>query len=103
MAVMGVASQAFRDGDLEAAVELLGTEETPEAQPEIGSSWWPIFAALGLSISVVGLVVHAAIFVIGIVIIVAIGFEWTITNWSEKATSDPELNRELRERLMRPI
>ena len=47
--------------------------------------------------------VHAAIFVTGIVIIVAIGFEWTITNWSEKATSDPELNRELRERLMRPI
>ena len=90
MAVMGVVSQAFRDSDPEAATELLDTEETPEAQLETGSSWWPIFAALGLSISVVGLVVHSAIFVIGIVIIVAIGFEWTITNWSEKATSDPE-------------
>jgi len=103
MAVMGVVSQAFRDSDPEAAIEMLGTEEAPEAQPEVGSSWWPIFAALGLSILVVGLVVHAAIFVIGVVIILAIGIEWTMTNWSEKATSDPELNSELRERLMRPI
>ena len=46
---------------------------------------------------------HPAVFVVGIIIIVAIGFEWTITNWSEKASSDPELNSELRERLMRPI
>ena len=58
MAVMGVVSQAFRDSDPEAAIELLGTEEAPEAQPEVDSSWWPIFAALGLSILVVGLVVR---------------------------------------------
>ena len=103
MAVIGVVSQAFRDSDSEAVIELLGTEEAPEAQSDVGSSWWPIFTALGLSILVVGLVVHAAIFVLGIVIIFAIGIEWTMTNWSEKATSDPELNRELRERLMRPI
>ena len=103
MAVMGIVSQAFRDSEPEAAIELLGIEEAPEAQTTIGGSWWPVFAALGLSISVVGLVVHAAIFITGIVIIVAIGIEWTMTNWSEKATSDPELNSELRERLMRPI
>ena len=92
MAVMGIVTQAFRDSDLEAASELLGIEEVPEAQSEVGSSWWPVFAALGVSV-----------FVIGIVIVLLIGFEWTMTNWSEKATADPKLNSELRERLMRPI
>ena len=103
MAVMAIVSQAFRDSEPEAAIELLGVDEVPEAQSEIGNSWWPVFSALGVSILVVGLVVHPAVFVVGIIIIVAIGFEWTMTNWSEKASSDPELNSELRERLMRPI
>ena len=103
MAVIGIVTQAFRDSDLEAASELLGTEEVPEAQSVVGSSWWPVFAALGVSILAVGLVVNSAIFVIGIIIVLVIGFEWTMTNWSEKATADPKLNSELRERLMRPI
>ena len=48
MAVMGIVSQAFRDSDLEAASELLGIEDLPQAQNEVGNSWWPVFAALGL-------------------------------------------------------
>ena len=86
MAVMGIVSQAFRDSDLEAASELLGIEDLPQAQNEVGNSWWPVFAALGLSILAVGLVVNSAVFIIGIIIVLVIGFEWTITNWSEKAT-----------------
>ena len=103
MALMGITSQAFRDGDPEAALELLDLEEPPPAQPIVENSWWPSFGALGVSILVVGLVVHPAIFVIGLVIVVVVSLEWTMTNWSEKATSDPGKNRELRENLLRPI
>ena len=53
MAVMGIVSQAFRDSDLEAASELLGIEDLPQAQNEVGNSWWPVFAALGLSLSLI--------------------------------------------------
>ncbi len=94
---------AFRDADAEAAAELLGLDTAPDSQPEVGSSLWPVFAGLGAASSAVGLVVHPAVFVTGLLILVAVGVEWTMTNWSEKATGDPERNRELRENLLRPI
>ena len=102
-ALMGLTAQAFRDGDADAVAEVLGLDIAPEAQPIVGASWWPIFGGLGLGVVAVGLVVHAAVFVVGLCILIAVGFEWTMTNWSERATADPATNRELRERLMRPI
>ena len=103
MALLGLTTQVFRDGDAEATAEVLGLEVAPEAQVAVGRSWWPVFAAVGLGVVAVGLVVHAAVFVVGLCILAAVGFEWTMTNWSERATGDPATNRELRERLMRPI
>ena len=49
MAVMAIVSQAFRDSEPEAAIELLGVDEVPEAQSEIGNSWWPVFSISNLS------------------------------------------------------
>jgi hypothetical protein len=103
MALLGLTAQIFRDGDAEATAEVLGLEVAPEAQVAVGRSWWPVFAAVGLGVVAVGLVVDAAVFVVGLCILAAVGFEWTMTNWSERATGDPATNRELRERLMRPI
>jgi len=102
-ALLGLTAQVFRDGDAEAAAEVLGLEVAPEAQVAVGRSWWPIFTAVGLGVAAVGLVVHAAVFVVGLCMLAVVGFEWTMTNWSERATGDPVTNRELRERLMRPI
>ena len=96
-------SIAFRDGDAEAAAELLGTDDAPPAQRPVGGSWWPVFAALGVGATAVGAVVHPAIFVIGICAVAAVAVEWTMTNWSEKVSGDPEANAEARENLMRPI
>ena len=103
MLLFALVAQAFRDADGDAAAQVLGLEDIPQAQPVLGRSWWPIFAAIGLGVMSVGLVVHTAIFVVGVCIIFAIGFEWTMTNWSERATADPLVNRELRERLLRPV
>ena len=102
-ALLGLVSIAFRDADAESVAEGLGLDSAPEAQAAVGSSLWPLLGALGIGSIAVGLVVHPAVFVIGIFIVVAVGFEWTITNWSEKATGDPVANRELRERLLRPV
>ena len=103
LALVGLMAVAFRDADAEAQAEALGMDEAPETQAVVGNSLWPIFGALGIGAVAVGLVVHPAIFVIGLCILVAVGVEWTMTNWSEKVSGDTEANAVARENLMRPI
>ena len=103
LAKFGLIAVAFRDGDAEVQAEVLGLDEAPVGQVAVGNSLWPVFGALGIGAIGVGLVVHSAIFVMGLVIVAAIGIEWTMTNWSEKVSGDPAANAEARENLMRPI
>ncbi len=103
LTMFGLIAVAFRDGDAEAQAEVLGLDEAPSGQSDVGNSLWPVFGALGIGAIGVGLVVHAAIFVLGLVVVAAIGVEWTMTNWSEKVSGDPAANAEARENLMRPI
>jgi len=103
--LLAILSQSFRDADAEAAAEILQVEvkDVPEAQISTGSSSWPLFAALGVVTMAVGLVVHPLVFGIGLIVVLVMAVEWTMTNWSERATGDSEKNRELREGLLRPI
>ena len=103
LAMIGLIAVAFRDADAEAQAEVLGLDEAPEAQAVVGNSLWPVFGALGIGAVAVGLVVHPAIFVIGLCILTAVGVEWTMTNWSEKVSGDADTNAVARENLMRPI
>ncbi len=100
---MALFAIAFRDADAEAAMELLGVEEVPPAQQPVASSWWPVFAALGIATTAVGAVVHPAVFVVGLCVIAAVAIEWTMTNWAEKISAESEHNAAQREKLMRPI
>ena len=103
LAMIGLVAAAFRDADAEAQAEVLGLDEAPEAQAVVGNSLWPVFGALGIGAVAVGLVVHPAIFVIGLCTLAAVGVEWTMTNWSEKVSGDADTNAAARENLMRPI
>ena len=103
LAMFGLIAAAFRDADAEAQAEVLGLAEAPAGQVAVGNSLWPVFGALGVGTVGVGLVVNSAIFVLGLVIVAAVGVEWTMTNWSERVSGDPEVNAEARENLMRPI
>ena len=101
--LLGIIAVAFRDADSESVAEVLGVDTPPPAQTQVGSSIWPVLGALGVATLVVGLVVSSALFVVGLLMLVAVSLEWTMTNWSERATGDPEVNSELRERLLRPV
>jgi len=103
LALLGLVAVAFRDADAEAQADFLGLDEAPPAQAVVGNSLWPVFGALGLGAVGVGLVVHPAIFVIGLCLLVAVAVEWTMTNWSEKVSDDASVNADARENLMRPI
>jgi hypothetical protein len=93
---------AFRDADPRAAAELVGTDYVP-AQKPVGASYWPMIGAFGAGTALVGLVLHPAIFVLGLLIAFAALVEWMMQAWADRATGDPEVNRRLRDRIMQPI
>ena len=51
----------------------------------------------------IGLVTHAAIFVIGLILAGVVIFEWMISAWADRATGDAAANRALRNRIMYPV
>jgi hypothetical protein len=93
---------AFRDADARAAAQLLGVD-TVTAQRPTGPSYWPIIAAFGGGTVALGLVLSSAVFVVGLVVLAIVMVEWTMQAWADRATGDPEVNRELRDRIMQPI
>ena len=101
--LLAMFASAFRDADTDAVAQLLDSGEVPDAQINVGPSLWPVLGAAGFAVMMLGLVLHPAVFVAGLLIVAAMGIEWTMTNWSEKLTGDPVHNREMRENLLRPI
>lgn len=93
---------AFRDADPDAVAELSGGQLPPAQGPTL-PDYWPIIAAFGAGVIIVGLVTNAAIFVVGLLIVFAAGFEWMMACWADRATGDPVANRQLRDRIMKPV
>lgn len=93
---------AYRDADPESVAELAGGE-LPPAQAQTVGNYWPIVGAFGAGVVVIGLVTTAAVFVIGLIILIMAAFEWMMSAWADRATGDPVANQELRNRIMGPI
>lgn len=104
---LGLTSNAFRDADPEAAAELVGTPPergvAPDQVPVPGASYWPVVGAFGVGLTVVGLVLNSVFFVAGLILLGAVAIEWTIQAWADRATGDPAVNREIRNRIMLPL
>jgi hypothetical protein len=58
---------------------------------------------VSLVVALVGLVASPVLFVIGALGALIVTLEWMVAAWSERATGDPEVNRQVRNRLMYPI
>ena len=93
---------AFRDADAESQAELLGTSAATTQRPT-APTIWPLVSAIGVGAVMIGLVVHPAVFITGLVLLGAVLFEWMMDAWAARATGDPAVNRELRNRVMAPI
>jgi hypothetical protein len=68
-----------------------------------GRSIWPMGLALAFVVLVLGLVTYQAVFVIGLLLLLATGGEWMLQAWSERASSDPVYNSQVRTRLAGPL
>lgn len=97
----GFCTTAFRDADPEPTAGL-GAETVPAATPA-SSSFWPVVGAFGVVLTVVGVVLNNVFFVAGLIALGAVAIEWTMQAWAERATGDPAVNREIRNRVMLPM
>lgn len=73
------------------------------AQATARPSLWPLLAGLAATTITLGLVTYTAIFVIGVILLVAATIEWSIQGWSERASQDPRYNAETRNVLADPM
>lgn len=100
---IGIAALAFRDGDAEAVAELAGTDAVPAVHEPDDLSPWPIVGGFALALMTAGLAAGWLLFAIGCLALVICGVEWTVKDWSERATGDAEVNALLRNQLMAPF
>jgi hypothetical protein len=73
------------------------------AEPAPANSIWPLAFALGAVVLAVGLITYQAVFIIGIVLLLAAGAEWTAQAWAEQASAEAAHNSEVRSRIANPL
>jgi hypothetical protein len=59
--------------------------------------------ALGAAVLTVGLVTYQAVFIVGVVLLLAAGAEWTAEAWAERASADASYNAAVRSRIANPL
>ena len=83
--------------------EISSVETAPAAARPPANSIWPMAFALGAAVLTVGLVTYQAVFVVGVVLLLATGAEWTAEAWAERASADAGYNAQVRSRIANPL
>lgn len=83
--------------------EISSVETAPAAARPPANSIWPMAFALGAAVLTVGLVTYQAVFVVGVVLLLATGAEWTTEAWAERASADASYNAQVRSRIANPL
>jgi len=78
-------------------------ETCAASEPAPGNSIWPMAFALGSVVVAVGLVTYQAVFVIGAIVLLAAGAEWTAQAWAERASAEAAHNSEVRSKIANPL
>ena len=73
------------------------------AQPPVGSSMWPLVAAVSVAGLIVGAVSKPVVFKVSLVVALAAVLEWMVQGWSERASADAQYNAALRKRILHPL
>jgi len=75
----------------------------PAAQATARPTLWPLLAAIGATTVTLGLVTYQAIFMLGVIALVAAAIEWLVQGWSERASADPRFNADVRNAMVDPV
>jgi flagellar basal body-associated protein FliL len=107
-AFLGGVTIAFRDTNVEGAELVALSAADAEGRhlvPGTGvpGSMWPLVAAFGAALLVLGIVVDWRFLVLGVLCCLAALVEWMVQSWADRASSDQAYNAKLRGRVMHPI
>ncbi|MEK7410924.1 MAG: hypothetical protein AAB327_05995 [Actinomycetota bacterium] len=83
--------------------EITSDEISASSHSAPTTSMWPLLTAAGAGLLLLGTVTQAAVFLLGIAVLVAALVEWTVLAWSERASADDTFNAAARKRLLNPI
>jgi hypothetical protein len=98
--VIGGAAVAVRDGDADVVGE--GVKEPVVVRSALPAPW-PVVAALGAGLTVVGYAVGGVMLYGGLGLMGIALLEWMVQGWAERSTGDRAYNQALRNRIMFPL
>lgn len=91
-----------RDADVSAMDTAALTESAAATRTPPGTVW-PIVAAVGGVLVVVGVATYPVVLIFGIIALLAAAVEWMIEAWSERASGDRAYNADVRGRIAHPL
>lgn len=100
--LLGGVNLYTRDAEV-SSMDPAAATETAAAAPAPGPALWPLVAAVGAVLVVVGLVTYPVIFIFGVVALLAATAEWMVQAWSERASADAGFNETIRGRIAHPL
>ncbi len=102
LAALAALTLYIRDGEV-SAMDDAAARSAAATSGTLSAGLWPLVAALGALILVIGTVTDKRYFVAGLALLVVAAFEWTLEGWAERASADPGYNRSVRSRLAYPL
>lgn len=66
-------------------------------------SYWPVMAAVGMGVLMVGLVTDGSLAIAGTALLIIAAVEWTMSAWAEHLSTDAQANAVERARLLGPF
>lgn len=64
---------------------------------------WPLLAAIGLGVVILGYDTRPMIVVVGILLLLIASLEWVMQGWAERASADPAYNARIRRGVLGPL
>lgn len=102
LSLLAAINVMVRDSNV-SALDHESFESAAAAQATARPSVWPLLMGIGVTTVALGLVTYRAIFMLGIIAMLAAWLEWLIQDWSERASADPSYNKAARDRLIHPL
>jgi len=99
---LGLLTVAFRDADPDLGPSVADAEAIASG-PRASASPWPIVAAFGVAVLILGVAFNEVFFVLGLIAVGIVIVEWMVQGWADRASTDADFNRTLRNRVMLPF
>ena len=100
---LAILLSALRDADADAQAQVAGVDTVPEVPAPVRANYWPVVGAFSAALVVVGLATSSEYFLLGMIGLVLVTFEWAARTWADRLTGDDAVNQSIRDRTMRPL